>query len=95
MPQEGVDWEYTVQLMDGAVLYRGPKTEVKTGIVWELQRSMKLPTGKSYTETVVSSAEVFQDGEVAKLDALEKLSILRCPIDRPVDVAIKWMLDGV
>ena len=28
-------------------------------------------------------------------DALEKPSILRCPIERPVDVAIKWMLDGI
>ena len=94
-------WEYTVQLMDGVRLYRQrplpgehPLPDVRNGLVWELHRNITTADDKPYRQTLVASAEVFESTEDAKRDALEKLSMLRCPFDKPIDTAIKWILDN-
>ena len=93
MPQKDGTWNYTVQLRDGVRLYRGPKGGVKGGIVWDLMRETPTGDGKTFYHSIIASPDVFETDEEAKQDALEKLSMLRCPFDRPIDTAIKWMLD--
>ena len=51
------------------------------------------PDSAEFSQAVVISPEVFENEDDAKRDALEKLSILRCPLERPLDHAIRWMLD--
>ena len=88
-------WEYSLQLRAGVRLYRDGegKSYEKHGTVWELTRDCKQADGQSYCESVVVSSEVFEEDESAKQDALRKLSILRCPLEKPIDHVIRWMLD--
>lgn len=91
---DATEWKYTVQLHDDVRLYRmkGEYVE-KRGIAWSLTRSCERSTGPTFHQSIVVSAEVFDDEEEAKHDALERLSMLRCPLELPVDRAIKWMLN--
>ena len=87
-------WEYTVQFrMSDLRHYRNPDKTVH-GISWSLMRGFVLNNGSTLFESVVVSPEVFENEEDAKRDALEKLSILRCPIEKPIDHTIRWMLNG-
>ena len=92
---DATKWEYTVQLHDDVRLYRMKGEHVeKRGIAWSLTRSCERSNCHTFHQTIVVSAEIFDDEEEAKHDALERLSMLRCPIELPVDSAIKWMLDA-
>ncbi|MYE01564.1 MAG: hypothetical protein F4Y03_09825 [Alphaproteobacteria bacterium] len=90
-------WEYRVQLKEDVRLYYRPQEQggyvERRGTVWEVVRTTKPGDGSHYYQTVVCSPGVFEDDDEAKRDALEKLSMLRCPLGRPLDRAIKWMLD--
>ena len=100
-----VEWEFTVQLRNGVRDYKVPLDrpelageygyQERRGIVWSLSRSSLYEDGRVFHQGLVVSGGVFDNEEDAKRDALEKLTILRCPIDRPLDQAIKWITDGV
>lgn len=86
-------WEYTVQLhANDTRMYRGIGEQI--GWTWAVTRSTTGTDGKSFNQSIVASPEVFETDEEAKRDALVKLSILRCPLERPLDHAIRWILDG-
>ena len=93
------DWEYQINLDCVRITKIGSDEKYREGWLWALSRSVPVmdPNGKktSYTESIVSGCEVFDSQEEAKKDALEKLSVLRCPIDKPIDRALKWMLDAL
>ena len=86
------EWEYTVQLTHDVRMYVGDENP-RHGSSWSLTRQTSTSDGKPFNQSIVVSAEVFDNDEEAKEDALRKLSILRCPLDQPLDKAIKWMLD--
>ncbi|MCY3762647.1 MAG: hypothetical protein OXH50_15465 [Gemmatimonadetes bacterium] len=96
MPDAEIKWDYAIQLLAGARLYRRPGGEDETvyGWTWALVRTSSNADGSSFTHSVIVSPEVFENDEEAKHDALEKLTILRCPIERPLDVAAKMMVDS-
>ncbi|MYE83240.1 MAG: hypothetical protein F4X36_15670 [Gammaproteobacteria bacterium] len=82
-----------MQIRHDLRLYRNQPGDVhKRGLSWSLMRSC-IVNGERFSETIISSPEVFDDPEDAKRDALRKLSILRCPLDLPLDRAVKWILD--
>ena len=89
-------WEYAICIKRGARLYHydDKRSDVRRGLVWELVRHEPDPQGGEHlqTEAIMASPRVFEHEEHASRDALEKLSILRCPYDRPIDAAIKWLL---
>ena len=86
------EWEFCVQVRtNDARIYADNK--VRHGISWAVQRQTPMSNGEIYHESIVASPEVFESTEEAKDDALRKLSMLRCPLDRPLDKAIKWVLD--
>ena len=85
------NWKYIVHLIADVRLKRKNKETVE-GVSWELVRTCKSKKDRDYIESIVSSPSVFYSEEEAKKDALEKLSILRCPYDRPVDAGIKFIL---
>ena len=70
-----VEWEYTVQLSLSAM----------GQYLWKLTRTSRRPDSADFHEAVVISPEVFENEDDAKRDALKKLSILRCPLERPLD----------
>ena len=82
-------WDYNIGLEDGVRIYNKCTPKEQKGIVWNLQRTTKLHDGTPYSEHIITSVGVFEDTADAVHDALQKLSILRCPIERPIDVAIK------
>ena len=93
-----VEWNYTVQLKpDDRRTYADGKggTVEAQGIGWYLSRTTPSVEGRPFSQNIVCSPDVFDHANDAKRDALEKLSMLRCPIDKPLDAAIKWMLEGV
>lgn len=84
------EWEYKVELGRDVRKRKLPDggTDDHEGIAWAVIRSMP-----SFSQTIIASTEVFETDEEAKRDALIKLSQLRCPIDQPLDKAIKWLLE--
>ena len=94
-PADAPEYEYTVQLrmVDRRVHtdpVNGGHVE-RVGVSWSLTRSCGADDQR-YHQSIVSSPEVFECIEDANRDALEKLSMLRCPLERPIDHAIRWML---
>ncbi|MYB40395.1 hypothetical protein F4X86_03985 [Candidatus Saccharibacteria bacterium] len=86
-----VKYEYVLQLREDVRRYvDGTQHE---GWAWELVQTAR-PGDRRHYYSIVSSPGVFNDEDEAKQDALRKLSILRCPIDRPLDHAIKWHLEN-
>ena len=83
-------WEYSIQIHghDARIYADG---QARYGTTWSLARNCDSAAGP-YTESIMTSPEVFDDAEAAKRDAVEKLSILRCPIETPIDRALHWML---
>ena len=89
------EWEYTVSISNGIRRYRrDDENKVREGLTWALVRSCPTEGGETFYHSIVESPEVFDTLDEAKQDALEKLSILRCPLNQPLDKAIRWMLDG-
>ena len=88
-----LDWHYIVELQ-AARLKKGEEEEKDTAIVWSLIRHCRTEEGKGLHESIISSAGTFVTEEEARRDALIRLSMLRCPIEKPVDHAIKWLLNG-
>ena len=90
------EWAYTIQLKDSVRLYwdREKGEYQKSGIAWYLSRTKPQKGKKDFTQSIVASPEVFDCDEDAKKDALEKLSVLRCPIEQPIDRTIKWIVSG-
>ena len=88
-----LDWHYVVELQ-AARLRKGADEEGDTAIVWSLVRHCRTEDGKALHENIISSADTFLTEEEARRDALIRLSMLRCPIEKPVDHAIKWLLNG-
>ena len=89
-------WKYSLEVREGVRLYRnveGKPNGEREGRVWELIRTCKQEDGQTNSESVVVSAEVFNGDEAAKRDALRKLSIRRCPLEKPIDHVIRLMLD--
>lgn len=94
---EATDWEYSVQIKRSVRLYWNPETkdnEERYGFEWSLTRSTPTEEGQTFFQSIVVSPEVFESVEEAKQNALDRLSMLRCPIDRPLDMSIKFILDG-
>ena len=92
---EPAKWTYTIQLQtDEARIYGGEHGGEKRGMTWSLTRSCKHRDGTTYWESIVSSPEVFDERNAALEDALRKLSILRCPLEQPLDYAIRDLLEG-
>ena len=88
------NWEYTVQLqMNDLRQYRNPSKAV-AGVSWSIVRKFDRFDGSTHVESIVTSPEVFDNEEDAKQDALQKLSILRCPIEKPIDHTIRRLLNG-
>lgn len=98
MPDSSLhEWEYTIQLSHNVRVYRKDgqaELPPREGVTWELTKSCPRENGGTYFESIVVSPGVFRDDEEAKADALRMLSILRCPLERPLDKAIRWMLEG-
>ena len=88
------EWEYTIQISSGARLYLG-EDEPRYGIEWNLTRSCPGSDGRSFSQTIVSSAEVFDDEEDAKRDATEKLALLGCTLEKPIAQALRWQLQAL
>lgn len=87
------DWHYVVELQ-AARLRKGADEEGDAAIVWSLVRHCRTGDGKGLHESIISSADTFLTEEEARRDALIRLSMLRCPIEKPVNHAIKWLLNG-
>ena len=90
------EWKYKIQLMNDARRVHRPDTPelvTRTGVAWSLVRETRQSDNRDYLQTIITSPGVFGSDEEAKQDALRNLAILRCPIDRPIDAAIKWILD--
>ncbi len=91
------EWTYEVQLrMFDTRMYSGEEggnAQQVTGISWSLERSCVGSNGKTYSQAIVSSPKVFANEEEAMEDALKKLSILRCPLEEPLNHAIRNLLD--
>lgn len=84
-------WTYEVQLTNyDARMYKGDDT-ARYGMTWSLQRSCPGDDGTTYRENIVDSPEVFEDEREALEDALKKLS---SPLERPLDYAIRDLLEG-
>ena len=88
-----LDWHYIVELQ-ACRLKKDADEEGDTAIVWSLVRHCRTEEGKRLQESIISSADTFVTEEEAMRDALIRLSMLRCPIEKPVDHAIKWLLNG-
>ena len=88
-----LDWHYRIALQ-AARPRKGPDEEGDTAIVWSLVRHCCTKEGKGLHESIISSADTFVTEEEARRDALIRLSMLRCPIEKPVDHAIKWLING-
>ena len=86
-----VEYHYLLQLREDVRLYRDGKQ--RAGWAWEVVQTHR-PGDKTYYRSIVASPGVFTDEDEAKQDALVCLSLLRCPLDRPLDRAIKWHLDN-
>ena len=86
-------WEYIVQVRNGQRLYRHPDgDQTKEGVVWELVRTCGREEDSPYVYlSIVVSPGVFDTDEDAKRDALEKLSMLSCPLEQPVAQALRWI----
>ena len=85
--------EYIVQIYrDARSIVRGNDTAMVHGLAWHL---CKAADGDASGESIVASPAVFDIQQEAEADALAKLSKLRCPIDRPLDKAIRWMLNDM
>ena len=84
-------WGYTIQLRsnDQRRYWKEGKSSLRVGVCWELTRSRA--EGGEYHQSIVASSEVFGTDEEAMRDALEKLSILACPIEQPVAQVLRWM----
>lgn len=85
-----VAWTYDIEFVNDVRMY--PDGEKRHGAAWALVRRDTLD-GVSHTQPIVASPEVFDSEREAKRDALEKLSILACPIDQPLARVIKELLD--
>ena len=88
-----LDWHYIVELQ-AARLKKDADEAGDAAIVWSLVRHCRTEDGKGLHESIISSADTFVTEEEARRDALIRLSMLRCPIEKPVDHAIKWLLNG-
>ena len=86
-----VEYEYILQLRED--VRRDMDGELREGWAWEIVRTAQ-PGDRRRYYSIVSSPGVFDDEDEARQDALRKLSILRWPLDRPLDRAIKWHLDN-
>ena len=91
-------WTYELQVCHDKRIYRGGPAGEKTmeGVTWSLDRWCKTdsPDLPEYRQSIVVSPEVFDSQDDALKDALEKLSMLRCPLERPLDEAICGLLGG-
>lgn len=94
------EWEYAVQICHGIRNYKVPpeRPELdggwsyheRRGMVWSLYR-VTHEEGDPFFQSLMVSPEVFDTQEEAERDALEKLSMLACPIERPVIQALRWL----
>lgn len=86
-----VEWTYDLELVNDVRIYPGGEKEY--GQAWQLVRVHRAEDGASHIQPIVASPFVFQSDREAKRDALEKLSILACPLDQPLAKVIKELLD--
>lgn len=90
------EWKYKIQLMNDERRVHRPDTPglvTRTGVAWSLVRETRQSDNRDYLQTIITSPGVFESDEDAIQDALKKLAILRCPIDGPINAALKWVLD--
>lgn len=92
-----IKWNYDMQVSLSVRLYEQAKGKgiPKEGFAWELVRWYERDDGSTYRQTLAVSPEVFTELEEAKRDALEKLSILGCPIEQPVAQGLRWVHDDI
>lgn len=86
------DWTYRIEIVNDARIY--PGYEKRFGAAWVLVRTKPVDDAMTHTESIVVSPDVFLSDEEAKRDALEKLSILVCPIEALLPKVIKSLLDA-
>lgn len=85
-------WTYRLEVVNDVQIY--PGGEKRLGAAWVLERARPADAGATHVEPIVASPEVFNSDREAKRDALEKLSVLACPLDRPLARVIKSLLDN-
>ncbi|MDE0149344.1 MAG: hypothetical protein OYG32_14245 [Rhodospirillaceae bacterium] len=86
------DWTYRIEIVNDVRIY--PGDEKRFGAAWVLVRTTSVGSAMTSTESIVVSPDVFLSDEEAKRDALEKLSILVCPIEVLLPKVIKSLLDA-
>lgn len=94
-----IKWNYDIQTSLNVRQWHS-KTEgkdtQKKGFAWELFRWCKREDGSPpYRQALAASPEVFTELEDAKRDALEKLSMLGCPIEKPVAQGLRWIHEDI
>ena len=80
-------WRFEISIKVDCRKYLG-EDHAREGLAWTLDRIVG-----DYRQSIAASPNVFEHQEDAIQDAINKLSVLRCPIDAPLDCALKWMLD--
>ena len=83
-------WSYRLEIINDARFY--PGGEKRHGAAWVLVRESTVDD-MTDIQPIVASPGVFESDREARRDALEKLSVLNCPTDRPLAQAIKDLLD--
>lgn len=86
-------WNYWIRIEPGLREFDESLTASLKGYVWTLMRARKGVDHEDEGEEIASSSLVHDTEEMARRDALEKLSLLRCPIEQPLDRGIRWMLE--
>ena len=86
-----VQWTYDIEIVNDARVY--PGGEKRHGAAWVIVRRDSIGNSVTHVQPIVASPEVFDSDREAKRDALEKLSILACPLDQPLARIIKALLE--
>lgn len=85
------DWKYVVKSEPVSLKEAGHPYLRR----WALIRTRENGSGEADSEILMESHRFFEEHDTKKLrdDALRTLSILRCPISKPLDHVIKQLLD--
>ena len=87
------DWQYTIEIRDDTRMSKDGA--LRQGVVWQLVRTEVAEEGEMRSEALIASAGVFDLRTDAARDAVEKLSTLSCPIEKPIAQALREQLSGV